>query len=291
MVKKNILVFGASGLVGNMVYRVLSEDSTLNVFGTSRSDECRKYFIPLLANNIITFKNLFSPNSISEILNQIKPQVVINCISVGRPVPNEYSELIPLLSLFPKLLFYNCESRGIKLINISSDGVFSGHKGNYCETDVPDADDTYGRAKILGEVSTGALTLRTSFIGPELGNKAGLLEWFLSKKNISSGYSLSIFSGITTLEFGKFLRQIVIPQANLSGIFHIASEPCSKFDLLKMIKEEYSLNVDIVPDTSVIVNRSLDASMLETITGYSPPSWVEMLHAMRRYSFGLRANV
>lgn len=292
MDNKSILVLGASGLVGNMVYRVLSEDATLHVFGTIRSDESKKYFISSLTKNLIHVNNLQIHANLIKLLNQIKPQMVINCISVGRPTPTKYSALIPSLSLFPKQLFYICESNCIRLVNISSDGVFSGNRGNYCETDMPDAEDSYGHAKILGEVLGGALTLRTSFIGPELGHKSGLLEWFLSNNNnISTGYALSIFSGVTTLEFGKFLRQIVIPQQNLSGIFHLASEPCSKFNLLKMIKDEYSLNIDILPDTSLKVNRSLDASMLKAVTGYSSPSWVEMLHAMREYSFGLRVDV
>ena len=169
-----------------------------------------------------------------------------------------------------------------------SDGVFSGKQGNYCEIDTPDAEDAYGCAKLLGEVPYDALTFRTSFIGPELNNKFGLLEWVISQTGECTGYPFSVFSGVTTLEFGKFLRDIVIPCINLKGLFHVASTPCSKFDLLKMIKAEYDLDIKVIPDTSLSVNRSLNAGMLKALTGYSPPTWGEMLHSLREYNFGLR---
>ena len=51
----------------------------------------------------------------------------------------------------------------------------------YTEEDPADAEDLYGRSKLLGEVTASdCLTLRTSFIGPELSGSAGLLAWFLT---------------------------------------------------------------------------------------------------------------
>lgn len=291
MEKITILVLGASGLVGNMVFRVLSEDNSYYTYGTIRSDVSKKYFIPLLSKNLITVDNILSPNNILALINKIQPNIIINCISIGRPIPHEFSLLLPSLALFPRRLYYFCELMGIRLINISSDGVFSGKLGNYSETDVPDAQDPYGQSKLLGEVLGNALTFRTSFIGPELFHKMGLLEWVLSNSGTCAGYSSSIFSGVTTLEFSKFLKNVAIPNKKLAGIFHLASTPCSKFDLLNMIKIEYGLDLEIYPEVSLVVDRSLNASLLEFATGYTAPSWGDMLRSLREYSFGLKDGV
>ena len=288
MNSNSILILGASGLVGNMLYRVFSEDPTLSVYGTVRSKSSKDYFTLALSRNLICVDSVTSLYDLSKIIEQIRPKLIVNCISVGRPVPIDYLGLIPLLSIFPHRLSYLCKIFNIRLINISSDGVFSGKKGNYTEVDIPDAEDPYGHAKILGEVQSGATTFRTSFIGPEFKYKAGLLEWVLSQSGKCAGYPLALFSGITTLEFGKFLRETVIPRPNMKGIFHIASAPCSKFDLLSMIKMEYKLDINIEPDVSINLNRTLNADMIKGITGYSPPSWGEMLHSLHEYNFGLR---
>ena len=286
-----ILVLGSSGLLGNMVFRVLSEDSELRVFGTIRSTRFRKYFVGELESQLITVQDLTSLQVLQELLEKVKPNIVINCISVGRPIPSALELLLPLLSVLPQHLSYLCDQMDIRLVQISSDGVFSGRRGGYSEGDVPDAQDAYGVAKLLGEVRGNALTLRTSLLGPELEGKSGLLEWFLSQSSACKGYSMSVFSGITTLEFAKFLREVIIPSQDLSGVFHVASSPCSKLELLKMIALEYELRMPIVPDDSLRVDRSLSAKKHENITGYFPPGWGEMLYSMRNYKFGLRVDI
>ena len=98
-----------------------------------------------------------------------KPSTVINCIGATRANTTDPEKLIEIYAVFPKNLQRICERRGIRLIHISTDGVFSGAQGNYSELDTPDATDPYGTAKILGEITvSGAITLRTSVIGRQL---------------------------------------------------------------------------------------------------------------------------
>ena len=118
---------------------------------------------------------------------------------------------ININSIFPhKLAAFSCELPS-RLIHISTDCVYSGKKGNYCEKDLPDTDDLYGISKRLGEIDySGHLTLRTSTIGHELYNKNGLLEWFLSQNKFCYGYKKAMFSGLTSTEFANIIQKFVL---------------------------------------------------------------------------------
>ena len=289
--KPKILVLGASGLLGNMVFRRLSEDSSFEVVGTVRDGSATDYFSRELMSHLKVVRDLTSLQEMQELIITLKPNVVINCISVGRPIPSKIEMLIPLLSVLPIRLSNLCSRIGARLIHISSDGVFSGQHGGYSEEDIPDAQDAYGLAKLLGEVGGRSLTLRTSLLGPEVGGSSGLLEWFLSQSGECRGYTGSIFSGVTTLELAKCLSEVIIPNPNLTGIFHVASSPCSKFHLLEMLKAEYGREVRISPDDSLRIDRSLSSTKLKKMTGYSSPKWENMLNSMRNYKFGLRIDL
>ena len=71
------------------------------------------------------------------------------------------------------------------MVHVSTDCVFSGSRGGYIESDVPDAFDLYGRSKLLGEVTDreNVVTLRTSIIGWQLGAPTGLVAWFAAHRD------------------------------------------------------------------------------------------------------------
>ena len=289
---QKILVLGASGLLGNMLFRFLCDDQgSFRVTGTIRDKSFINSFSLSLRSSLVVVKDLSSIAELELLLNTQQPNIVINCVSVSRPIPSRFDMLLPLLSVLPMQLSYLCSQIGARFITISSDGVFSGQLGGYSEDDFPDAQDAYGISKILGEVGGKAVVLRTSLLGPELRRKSGLLEWLLSQHGECNGYTRAIFSGVTTLELAKCLSEVIIPSPNLAGIFHIASTPCSKFDLLQMIKSVYGLDIVIKPDDSLRIDRSLSGAKLKSMTGYAPPGWESMLNSMRNYEFGLRKSL
>jgi dTDP-4-dehydrorhamnose reductase len=149
---------------------------------------------------------------------------------------------------------------------------------------VPDAQDLYGRSKLIGEVSySHAITLRTSIIGHELGRDHGLVGWFLSRQERVKGYTEAIFSGLPTCELTRVVRDFVIPHASLRGVYHVAAEPISKHDLLQIVNREYGKNLQIEPDDQVKINRSLDASRFREATGYVAPAWPDLIAQMREF--------
>ena len=179
-----------------------------------------------------------------------------------------------------------CIDSNIKFIHLSTDCVFSGGKGNYNESDIPNPTDYYGESKLLGEVNIpNALTLRTSFIGPSLFHKTGLFEWTKQQKNKTiNGYKNAIYSGLTTIAFSKILNQIIEDFPQLEGLFHISSEPISKFDLIHLLNKKFQLNININPDSTFTCDRSLDSTAFRKKTNISIPSWEKMIDELYHYN-------
>ena len=169
-------------------------------------------------------------------------------------------------------------SCGARVIHISTDCVFSGKKGKYTETDVADAEDIYGRSKLLGEITNdNALTLRTSMIGWELKHKHSLLEWFLKQRGRVPGYARAIFSGFTTIELARIIDFIIAKYPDAKGLYHVSSKPISKYNLLCLTRDRFDLEVDVAPDDSVVIDRSLDSSRFRKDFNYRPPTWETMI--------------
>ena len=167
------------------------------------------------------------------------------------------------------------------MVHISTDCVFSGARGSYTEDYPADANDVYGKAKFLGEVNySHAITLRTSTIGHELHSAYGLLEWFLSQQGSCKGFSRAIFSGLPNTEFARVVRDMVIPRPDLHGLYHVGADPIAKFELLKLIATVYGKQIDIVQDDEFMIDRSLNSERFKQATGYSAPSWPELIHSM-----------
>lgn len=216
----------------------------------------------------------------------VRPAVIVNCIGIVKQAAaaSDPLAIIPVNSLFPHRLAQLCASRDVRLIHMSTDCVFSGSRGNYTETDVSDAEDLYGRSKFLGEVSgEKCLTLRTSMIGRELRKSQSLLEWFLSQQGKTvHGYRRAIFSGFTGIALGKIMSSIISDHADLHGVWHVASRPISKFDLLELVRETYRLRITIEPDESVAYDRSLNGERFQRATGLVVPAWPDMIEEMYR---------
>jgi len=195
---------------------------------------------------------------------------------------------ISLNALLPHRVSLICRAAKIRMIHISTDCVFSGKKGNYLESDKSDAEDLYGRSKFLGEVaySPHSITLRTSIIGRELKTRLGLIEWFLSQKDGDTirGYKHAIFSGFTTDELSRIIMSNIIPYPELTGLYHVSSDPINKYNLLQIANQVFGRRINILPDEDFFMDRSLDSTRFRQATGYQPPSWPEMIQELAKDS-------
>lgn len=278
-----VLVLGVSGMLGNTVFRYFSESRDYEVFGSARSSAVRHAFEPALANRIIVGTDVDNADSLALLFAKVKPNIVINCIGLIKQLAeaNDPLQAIPINSLLPHRLARLCEIASARLVHISTDCVFSGLKGNYLETDTSDAKDLYGRSKYLGEVDyPHAITLRTSIIGHELSSANGLVGWFLSQQGTVNGFTKAIFSGFPTIELAHIIRDVVLPQPRLSGLYHVASDPISKYDLLKLIARAYKKWIEILPEKKFTIDRSLNAEKFKLASGYTPPAWPMLVDKM-----------
>jgi len=224
-------------------------------------------------------------DSVARAIARARPEAVVNCVGV---VKQDAAAKDPLTSiavnaLFPHRLAQLTRAAGARLVHLSTDCVFSGREGNYGEGARADAEDLYGRTKLLGEVDyENCLTIRTSMIGRELAGAHGLLEWFLSQEGGRvRGFSRAVFSGFTTAALAELLARVVAERPELSGVWHAAADPINKFELLSLIKETYGLRIEIEPDETFVCDRSLDGSRFQRETGIAAPTWPEMIRRMR----------
>jgi dTDP-4-dehydrorhamnose reductase len=281
-----VLVLGGSGMLGNTVLRLFADSPGYDVVATLRSPADVGSFVPDLRERLIPGVDIDDLERLTQLIVAVEPDVVINCIGVVKQLAEADDPLIaiPINALLPHRLAKLCLSVGARLVHISTDCVFSGAKGRYTEADLPDAQDLYGRSKLLGEVSySHTVTLRTSIIGHELNSARGLVCWFLAQREAVKGYTRAIFSGFPAVELAQIIRDVVIPDDGLSGLYHVAAHPIDKCALLRLIAEEYGVHTAIIPDSAVVIDRSLDASRFQRATGYRAPEWPVLVARMHNF--------
>jgi dTDP-4-dehydrorhamnose reductase len=284
-----VVVLGVGGMLGHKVLDRLSGRFTL--IGTLRDQSAlpvvRRAIGPAVLERIVSGANALEFESVSALLARLRPQAVINCIGIvkQRDEARNAARSIRVNSLFPHLLADFCVERNIRLIHVSTDCVFSGRAGNYAESDLPDPPDLYGRSKLLGEVNReGCLTLRTSIVGWELQPGKSLLEWFAAQRGRRiEGYRQAIYSGLATSTLADLIGDLIENWPGLSGLYHVASSPISKYDLLVGLRRALDWqDIEIVPNDEFRIDRSLDGSQFEARTGWRAPGWDEMIATLSK---------
>lgn len=278
-----ILVLGATGMLGHKLMQMLPVKH--EIIGTlRRSVESVARYEMLSHDCLIGGVDTNDFDKVIQIVSKIRPQFIINCVGIIKQLEAASNPLISISinSLLPHKLAKLCRACDAYLIHISTDCVFSGNKGMYKETDVPDATDLYGRTKLLGEVSgPNCLTLRTSIIGRELESRNGLIEWFLQtdQKEVR-GFRKAIYTGFTTIEIARVIQSVMEAPRNLTDVYHVSSDPISKHDLLLLAREAFGVSTTIIPTDTPAIDRSLDSARFRQEMSYIPPSWESMIHEM-----------
>ncbi|HTM48842.1 MAG TPA: SDR family oxidoreductase [Bryobacteraceae bacterium] len=279
-----VLVFGATGILGHQLMRRLGR--RFEVYGTVRREsDLAQAAASWSAAGILGGVAVEDPGSVSRAIRIVRPHAAVNCIASPPwlQTRGDLNACIAVNAKFPHDLAGLCENAGARLIHISTDGVFSGSRGQYTECDPCDATDPYGKAKFLGEVSgPNCLTLRTSFIGRDLRRPgSGLLEWLLSQRGRAvKGYRRSFFTGLTSGALSDVIQGVLSGHPTLAGLFHVAGPRISKLALLEALRDRFKLSIRIEPDDSTVCDRSLDGFAFERRTGIRPPSWPAMLEEL-----------
>ncbi len=282
MIKKKILILGATGMMGSTLSKLLKDDDRFDILCTYKN---------LLKINLINLKknqkkklNLFEKKKLKKIISDFEPEFIVNCVGLIKQLfkKNNKNEAIYLNAHIPKILSEIVKQKSLKIIHLSTDCVFSGKKGNYKETDECDAQDFYGKSKFLGEIkSKNIINIRTSIVGNELTTKHSLLNWFLSQNKIK-GYSKAFFSGLTTLELSRLLiNKIILEKKIKNGLFHVSGPKISKLNLLRIVKKIYGKQTIIEVDNNVNIDRSLSSVKFKKKVKTKVKSWPIMIKELR----------
>lgn len=273
--RKSVLVLGGRGMLGHKMVQVLAQEGSFDIHTTVQE----------LPSTDSQWKNVryhagleFGPHSstLPDLLSKLKPDFIINAIGAikQKDLYSEIDNTYYINGTFPHLLAL-LNPHG-KVIHVSTDCVFKGNKGSYVESMLPDSEDLYGRSKAVGEINYGRhLTLRTSIIGFEWSGHRSLLSWLFSNvphANIK-GFASAIYSGLPTVTFSRSVLKIMKESPDLCGLYHIASEPINKFDLLNRMNERFQLKLNIQADNSLVLDRSLDDTIFRNKTKTARPSW------------------
>jgi len=287
MKKQKILVLGVTGMLGHTLFKEMSKNDLFDVYGTTRNKRSLEgYFSQQEMNNVRNNVDADNFDTVIRAIAAIQPDIIINCIGIIKqlPISNDPLTAITVNAQLPHRLSLVAKSASARLIHISTDCVFDGSKGNYSEEDPSTAKDLYGRTKFLGEVGySHSITIRTSIIGHELKTEFSLIDWFMGQEKDIKGYTKAIYSGFSTIEMVNIISNYVIPNENLSGLYHVSSEPISKYDLLNIMKKVYKKDIDIHSYDDFVLDRSLNSEKFKKVTGYQPPNWENMISDMYDY--------
>jgi dTDP-4-dehydrorhamnose reductase len=221
---------------------------------------------------------------IAALLRAERPAAVVNCVGIIKQLraAKDAVASITVNALFPHQLATLCGEIGARLVHFGTDCVFSGARGPYGPADLADAQDLYGRTKLLGEVGgAGCLTLRSSIIGHELKGRVSLIDWFLSNHGGQvRGFAHALYTGIPTLVMAQLVERAVSEWRDLDGVWQVAADPISKYDLLQLVNHVYGLGIAIEREETFRCDRRLDGSAFRERTGWQAPPWPAMVAAM-----------
>lgn len=266
---KKVLVLGATGLLGSSVFTTLEKISNFKIVGTSSL--FRENYLKFDANN----------DSLVDLIGQEEPSHIVNCIGLVPQKKLNVSnfqrnrQMFHLNSFLPRRISQIANERQIGLIQIRTDCVFSGRRGNYKENSLKLPNGVYGWSKLLGEKSAHYnQNIRCSIIGNSDFDNYSLFGWF---KNLPEGaeiygYTNHLWNGVTTDIFAKLVASLILETKFESFSTHLVPEGfLSKFELLhhfKLLTGRKDIN--IIPKETP---KSIDRRLVSTNTTLNQHLW------------------
>lgn len=269
------LVLGAGGMAGHIIGLYLTEEGHF-------VDSVTRRPIAFLQHNLLC--DLTDKEKTLSIIKEGAYDCIVNCAGLlNKNADENKKNAIYINSYLPHLIAESIKGSCTKLIQISTDCVFSGHSGKYDEKSIPDGETWYDRTKALGEiVDESNLTLRNSIIGPDINvNGIGLFNWFMKQTGNLNGYDKAIWTGVTTLTLAKAVLKAC--EQKLNGLYHLVNnETINKFELLKLFNKHFKYSkLNIEPLSSIVVDKSLVNTRKDF--DFSIPSYETMIIEMKEW--------
>jgi dTDP-4-dehydrorhamnose reductase len=283
-----VLILGATGMLGDAVSTVFSDFAGKVVCASRRPMQD-------LPNSIENRIFDADSNRLEEIANDFEEgDFIINCIGIIKTEIDESSaescaRARRINAEFPRHLADFAQSRGLKVIQIATDCVFSGKSGHYSESSNHDPEDVYGKTKSAGEVVSPAMMhLRVSIIGPEKRGFTSLYDWVARQpeKAKITGYTNHHWNGIPAKHFGKIARAVIENGLFAPGLRHVLpADKVTKSELVRLIADHAARDDIQITDApaSAAIDRTLtsdfpdSSARLWQAAGYSNPPTIAQL--------------
>ena len=263
------LILGCNGMVGHMISLYLKERGySVDGFARSRST---------IVNTIIG--DVRDTNLLRDTVANGGYNAVINCIGIlNQYAEEDHEAAVYLNSYLPQFLSLITCNTDTQVVQISTDCVFSGKRGGYTETDIPDGELFYDRSKALGELCNDKdVTLRMSIIGPDINKDGiGLINWFMQQKGRVMGYSYAMWTGQTTLQLAKTIENMGDRKAH--GLYNmVPDDKISKYDMLVLFNIYLRKDpVEIDPEDNFRIDKSLKRTNYECFS-YEIPGYEQQI--------------
>jgi dTDP-4-dehydrorhamnose reductase len=300
------LILGGSGMLGSMVASVLAGEPGIRVAATVR-DTAHAAAMQKRAPDV-DWRVLDAQSPMPDWSVLDGAQWIINCIGITKPLirdddPEQVYRAIQVNSVFPHTLGVRAGQVGARVLQIATDCVYSGTKGNYVEDDPHDALDVYGKTKSLGETWLPATShLRCSIIGPEPRQHKFLLEWFVRQPRDASvnGFTNHHWNGITTLHFARLCAGVIRHNLVLPRLQHVVpADRVSKAEMLRLFAASYGRSdiriqdkeADFLTDRTLATAKPASNRDLWNAAGYAEaPSVAGMIEELSRYQYAFGAS-
>lgn len=246
-----------------MIHKILVVGT--GFLGTKLVNQLKKNGYQVISTGFQNLKNddifldIRKLDSIFEILETYKPEIVINCAAntnldlIESNPDSGYS----INSHGPENLAKACQKNKIKLINISTDSLFDGSADLYTERDIPNPINIYSNSKLLGEKLiienlSNYIIIRTNFFGFNKEGKSllnSILKTLIAKKEFN-GFGDVFFNPVEISNLNKIIIELC--NSDFIGTINIASDKIiSKYEFAKYVAEIFNLNSQLVKNTSI----------------------------------------
>ncbi|RRK32489.1 SDR family oxidoreductase [Schaedlerella arabinosiphila] len=266
------LILGCNGMAGHTISLYLKEQG-YEVDGFAR-EESR--FVRTLVGDVRELK------TVRKVIEDGQYDAAVNCIGLlNKFAENNHEAAVFLNSYFPQFLAGITAHTSTQIIHISTDCVFSGSRGSYTESDLPDGELFYDRSKALGElVNKKDITFRNSIVGPDLKKDGiGLVNWFMQQRDRVKGYKNAMWTGQTTLQLAKTIENAAIQHVH--GLYNMVPEKCiSKYDMLILFNQYLRKEpIEITPEENFRIDKSLKRTNFERFS-YKIPGYEEQVREL-----------
>jgi dTDP-4-dehydrorhamnose reductase len=241
-----LLITGASGFLGQNVR--MQAGNRFNVVGTYNETPIR------IPNGRVIKLDLTQPTSIDRVI-RVDPDLIVHCAA---ETDVDYCEIHPEAAFRTNVVATSHVAEAARetdamLVQISTDAVFKGERGNYSERDKPDPVNIYGETKLEAEgraLSTHRRTavVRTNIFGWSASGDSTLAEWMLKK--LRSGSELPAiedarFSPILANELANIAFELY--DIDYSGHIHVAAnDALSKLEFARLLADEYGFEKKLI---------------------------------------------